>query len=62
MRMKISQEWANNNIAHNGTTRERTTVNVFTKKFDLKDTAAHKSALKLLVTAKTTPIENVFLS
>lgn len=61
MGMKISKEWANNQITYFGTNRKQQLMSLRKKLFDHKETAAHKAALKILAEAETAPIENVLL-
>jgi hypothetical protein len=52
MGMKISKEWANNEIIHFGITREQQLTSSRTRIFEHKECSGHKTAMKTLEEAK----------
>jgi hypothetical protein len=52
MGMKISKEWANNEITHFGITREQQVTSLRTKIFKHRESSGHKTAMKMLEEAK----------
>jgi hypothetical protein len=61
MGMKISKEWANNEITYSGKERKLQLGSLRKKIFDHRGSIAHKAALKIISEAKKKQIENTFL-
>jgi hypothetical protein len=61
MGMKISKEWANNEITHFGITREQQLTSLRTKIFKHKGSSGHETAVKILVEAKKETLKKVSL-
>jgi hypothetical protein len=61
MGMKISNEWANNEISHFGITREQQLTSLRTKIFKHKESSGHKTAIKILEEAKKETLRKVRL-
>jgi hypothetical protein len=59
--MKISKEWANNEITHFGITREQQLTSLRTKIFKHKESSSHKTAMRILEEAKKETLEKVCL-
>jgi hypothetical protein len=59
--MKISKEWANNEIAHFGITREQQVTSSRAKIFKHKDICDHKTAMKIMEEAKKETLKKVSL-
>ncbi|XP_030046369.1 E3 SUMO-protein ligase KIAA1586-like [Microcaecilia unicolor] len=57
--MKISKEWANNEITYFGETRQQQLTSLRKKLFDHKESSSHKAALKLVAEANKEVLENV---
>ena len=62
MGMKLSKEWANNEITYCGKNRKQQLSSLRKKFFRHRESAAHKSALKIVAESEKIKLENVFLT